>query len=92
KNQKPRRRQRQEIGVPSPTGETPVKESVATSSNDPPQSGEDSFQLNELMVFCSSLQEQVLDLQEAKAAQIKEIATLKKRVKKLESKRRSRPV
>ncbi|GJS84877.1 hypothetical protein Tco_0751418 [Tanacetum coccineum] len=43
------------------------------------------------MVFCLSLQEQLLDLQDAKATQAKEIATLKKKIKKLERKRRSKP-
>ncbi|GJY87501.1 hypothetical protein Tco_0502129 [Tanacetum coccineum] len=91
KKQKPRRNQRQSTEVPSPTNEIPVEESVPTPSNDPLPSGEDSFQLNELMVFYTSLQKQVLDLQKAKTAQAKEIATLKKRVNKLERKRRSRP-
>ncbi|GJZ00615.1 putative ribonuclease H-like domain-containing protein [Tanacetum coccineum] len=39
----------------------------------------------------SKHKDNVLDLQQAQAAQAKEIATLKKRVKKLERKRRSRP-
>nr|GEV17387.1 hypothetical protein [Tanacetum cinerariifolium] len=56
---------------------------VPTPSNDPLPSGEDSYTLNELMVFCTSLQEQVFDLQEAKDAQSKEIAALKKKVSKL---------
>ncbi|GJZ45324.1 putative ribonuclease H-like domain-containing protein [Tanacetum coccineum] len=77
--------------VPLPTHEIPIKESMSTPSNDPQPSGEDCFQLNELMVFCTSLQKQVLDLEKAKNAQAKEIVTLKKRVKKLERKRRSRP-
>nr|GEW81273.1 hypothetical protein [Tanacetum cinerariifolium] len=48
-------------------------------SNDPLPSGEDSSIINELMIFCTVLQEQVLDVQEAKAAQAKEIAALKKK-------------
>nr|GEU70222.1 copia protein [Tanacetum cinerariifolium] len=52
---------------------------VPTPSSDPLPSGEDGFILNELMVFCTNLQEQVLDLQEAKAAQAKEIVALKKK-------------
>nr|GEV24362.1 hypothetical protein [Tanacetum cinerariifolium] len=48
------------------------------------------MQLNELMILCTNLQKQVLDLEEAKTAQAKEIASLKKRVKKLEQKRQSR--
>ncbi|GJV16732.1 hypothetical protein Tco_1362055 [Tanacetum coccineum] len=79
-----------ETEVLSPTNETPIEESVPTSSNDSPQSDEDSFQLNELMIFCTSLQEQVLDLQAANDAQAKEITSLKNRVKKLEGRRRKR--
>nr|GEV19392.1 hypothetical protein [Tanacetum cinerariifolium] len=55
------------------------------------QSGEDSIQLNELMIFCINLQQQVLDLEETKIAQEKKIAKLKKRVKKLEKMRKSIP-
>nr|GFC87344.1 hypothetical protein [Tanacetum cinerariifolium] len=62
---------------------------VPTPSSDPLPSGEDSSLLNELMVFCSSLQEQVLDLQEAKDAQAKEIVALKKKVSKLNKWRKS---
>ncbi|GJY81013.1 putative ribonuclease H-like domain-containing protein [Tanacetum coccineum] len=67
-------------------------DNVPTPSNDPLPSGEDSMQQPDLMAICTQLQQQVLDLQEAKTAQAKEIATLKKRVKKHEKKRRSRPV
>nr|GEU58662.1 reverse transcriptase domain-containing protein [Tanacetum cinerariifolium] len=52
---------------------------VPTPSSDPLPSGKDSYTINKLMVFCTSLQEQVFDLQEAKDAQSKEIATLKKK-------------
>ncbi|GJX12796.1 hypothetical protein Tco_0204554, partial [Tanacetum coccineum] len=83
KKQKPKRRQLQETEVSSPTGATPVTKSLQTSLND-----EDSVDLNELMIFCINLQEQVLDLQQAKAAQAKEIVTLKNIVKKLEGRRR----
>nr|GEX70465.1 hypothetical protein [Tanacetum cinerariifolium]GEX78209.1 hypothetical protein [Tanacetum cinerariifolium] len=81
----------QEEVVYSPISKIPVEESVLTPSNDPPSSGEDSFQLNELMILCTSLQQQVLDLEEANIAQAKEIDKLKKRVKKLEKRRKSRP-
>ncbi|GKA24709.1 putative ribonuclease H-like domain-containing protein [Tanacetum coccineum] len=54
------------------------------------QSGEDSMQLSELMLLCTNLQKQVLDLEKAKDAQAKEIAALKKRVQKLERKKKSR--
>nr|GEX99367.1 hypothetical protein [Tanacetum cinerariifolium] len=72
-------------------GEILIEESIPTPSNDPLPSGEDSIQLNELMIFYTNLQQQVLDLEEAKTAQAKEIANLKKRVKKLEKRRKSRP-
>ncbi|GKG23534.1 hypothetical protein Tco_0391570 [Tanacetum coccineum] len=42
------------------------------------------------MNLCTNLQEKVLDLEKAKTAQEKEIATLKKNVKKLEKRRKSR--
>nr|GEU31799.1 hypothetical protein [Tanacetum cinerariifolium] len=88
---KPKRKQRQAAKVHSPSSEIPVEESILTPSNDPLPSGEDSIQLNELMIFCTNLQQQVLDLEEAKTAQAKEITNLKKRVKKLEKRRKSRP-
>nr|GEY00691.1 hypothetical protein [Tanacetum cinerariifolium] len=72
-------------------GEILVEESIPTPSNDQLPSGEDSIQLNELIIFCTSLQQQVLDLEEAKIAQAKKIAKLKKIVKKLEKRRNSRP-
>nr|GEU95865.1 hypothetical protein [Tanacetum cinerariifolium] len=71
-------------------GEIHVEKSIPTPSNDPLPSGEDSIQLNELMIFCINLQ-QVLDLEETKTVQAKKIANLKKRVKKLEKRRKSRP-
>nr|GEW30482.1 hypothetical protein [Tanacetum cinerariifolium] len=88
--QKLRRKQRKEIEVLTPSSEIPNEESVPTPFNDPLHSGEDRMQLNELMILCTYLQEQVLDLEEAKTAQAKEIASLKKRVMKLEQKRKSR--
>ncbi|GJX37949.1 hypothetical protein Tco_0251252 [Tanacetum coccineum] len=42
------------------------------------------------MNLCTKLQKQVLDLEEAKTAQAKEIASLKKRVKQLEKRKKSR--
>nr|GEX42321.1 copia protein [Tanacetum cinerariifolium] len=90
KKQKSRRKQRKEIEVPSPSSEIPNEEGVPITSNDPLHSGEDRMQLNELMILCTNLQKQVLDLEEAKTAQAKEIASLKKRVKKLEQKKKPR--
>nr|GEY81837.1 hypothetical protein [Tanacetum cinerariifolium] len=70
--------------------EPQTKESVPTPSNDPLHSGEDRMQLTELMNLCTNLQKQVLDLEKAKTAQAKEIVDLKKRVKKLERKKKLR--
>ncbi|GJX20751.1 putative ribonuclease H-like domain-containing protein [Tanacetum coccineum] len=64
--------------------------SVPIPINDPLPSGEDIIQLNELMVLCTKLQKQVLHLKEAMTSQEKEIVGLKKRVKTLEMKRKSR--
>ncbi|GKA24030.1 hypothetical protein Tco_0710063 [Tanacetum coccineum] len=75
---KSKRRQRKEAEVPQ--DETEHEESASTPSNNPQPSGEDSMQLNDLMVLCTKLQAQVLDLEKAKDAQAKEIAALKKRV------------
>ncbi|GKB18716.1 putative ribonuclease H-like domain-containing protein [Tanacetum coccineum] len=66
------------------------EESVPTPSNDLLPSGEDSLQLNDLMVLYTKLQTQVLDLEKEKDAQAKEIADLKKRVQRLERKKKSR--
>nr|GEU35483.1 hypothetical protein [Tanacetum cinerariifolium] len=87
KKQKSRRKQRMETEVPH---SEPQKESVPTPSNDLLHSGEDRMQLTELMNLCTNLQKQVLDLEKAKIAQAKKIADLKKRVKKLERKKKSR--
>ncbi|GKA74340.1 putative ribonuclease H-like domain-containing protein [Tanacetum coccineum] len=86
--QKSWRRQRKEAEVPQDDIEH--EESVSTPSNDPQPSGEDSMQLNDLMVLCTKLQAYVLDLEKAKDAQAKEIAALKKRVQRLERKKTSR--
>ncbi|GKE69261.1 hypothetical protein Tco_1527333, partial [Tanacetum coccineum] len=48
------------------------------------------MQLTELMILCTNLQKQVLDLEKAKDAQAKEIAGLKKKVQQLERKKKSR--
>nr|GEV13640.1 hypothetical protein [Tanacetum cinerariifolium] len=88
---KPKWKQRQAAKVHSPSSEIPIEECIPTHSNDPLPSGEDSIQLNELMIFYTILQQWVLDLEKAKIAQAKEISKLKKRVKKLEKRRKSRP-
>ncbi|GJV27392.1 putative ribonuclease H-like domain-containing protein [Tanacetum coccineum] len=58
--QKSKRRQRKEAEVPH--DETEHEESLPTPSNDPLPSGEDSMQLNDLMVLCTKLQAQDEDL------------------------------
>ncbi|GJY89463.1 hypothetical protein Tco_0504659 [Tanacetum coccineum] len=72
-------------------------ENVSKLSNDPLlargntlRSGEDSLKLNELMELCTNLQQRVLDLETTKTTQANEIASLKRRVKKLEKKGGSR--
>ncbi|GJS17886.1 hypothetical protein Tco_0412358 [Tanacetum coccineum] len=90
KKDKPSKKaQRQEAEVPQDEAEH--EESVPTPSNDPQPSGEDSMQLTDLMVLCTKLQTQVLDLQKAKDAQAKEIVALKKRIQKLERRKISKP-
>ncbi|GJS02977.1 hypothetical protein Tco_0319485 [Tanacetum coccineum] len=86
---KSKRKQRKDSG---PTEPVTDEAHVSTSSYDLPQSGEDSMQLFELMNLCTSLQEKVIDLEKAKTAQAKEITSLKKRVKQLEKRRKSRPL
>ncbi|GJT79400.1 hypothetical protein Tco_1053742 [Tanacetum coccineum] len=83
----------EEVGEDSEVSqdETEHEESVPTPSNDPQPSGEDSMQLTDLMVLCTKLRTQVLDLEKAKDAQAKEISALKKRIQRLESKKMSKP-
>nr|GEW28610.1 hypothetical protein [Tanacetum cinerariifolium] len=64
KKQKPRRKQRKEAEVS--IDESEDEDHIPTPSSDPLPSGEDSSILNELMVFCTGLQE-------AKDAQAKKI-------------------
>ncbi|GJX51474.1 ribonuclease H-like domain-containing protein [Tanacetum coccineum] len=70
--------------------ETKNVESVTKHSNDPLLSGKDSLKLNELIELYTNLQKKVLDLETTKTIQALEIDSLKKRVKKLEKKQRSR--
>ncbi|GJU21910.1 uncharacterized mitochondrial protein-like protein [Tanacetum coccineum] len=72
-------------------------ENVSKLSNDPLlargntlQSGEDSLKLQELMALCTTLQSRVLALKTTKTTQANEIAGLKRRVKKLERRNKSR--
>nr|GEZ21021.1 hypothetical protein [Tanacetum cinerariifolium] len=54
------------------------------------QSDEDSMKLNELMELCTNLQNKVLDLEKTKTTQRNEIDHLKRRVKKLKKRNKSR--
>ncbi|GJR98302.1 hypothetical protein Tco_0270476 [Tanacetum coccineum] len=77
----------EDSAAPIDSHSTPIvtnEEPISTPSCDPPQSGEDRLQLAELMTLCTKLQKQVLDLEEAKTAQAKEISSLKKRLKQME--------
>ncbi|GJV35702.1 hypothetical protein Tco_1408179 [Tanacetum coccineum] len=86
KKQKSKRKQRKEAEVAHDEAEH--EESVPTPSNDPQPSGEDSTQLNDLMVLCTKLQKQVLNLEKAKSDQAIKIVSLKKRVDKLKNRRK----
>nr|GEX11035.1 copia protein [Tanacetum cinerariifolium] len=73
------------------------KDTAPTHFNDPPLlrfntlgSGKDRLKLKELMELCTKLSDRVLNLETTKTAQEKEIANLKKRVKRMERKRKSR--
>ncbi|GKF94768.1 hypothetical protein Tco_0284468, partial [Tanacetum coccineum] len=65
---------------------------VPTHSNDPLLSAEDRLKLNELMELYNSLSQRVLDLEKTKTSQAADITELKERVKKLERKRKSKPL
>ncbi|GJZ14741.1 hypothetical protein Tco_0550418 [Tanacetum coccineum] len=54
------------------------------------RSGEDSLKLQELMALCTTLQSRDLNLETTKTTQANEIASLKRKIKKLEHKKRSR--
>nr|GEW49959.1 putative ribonuclease H-like domain-containing protein [Tanacetum cinerariifolium] len=54
------------------------------------RSGKDSLKFNELMKLCTKLQQRVLDLETTKTTQALEINSLKRRVKTLEKRKRSR--
>nr|GEX92548.1 hypothetical protein [Tanacetum cinerariifolium] len=63
--------------------------------NEPSSQGTDSgcgprIKLNELMELCTNLQSRVLEIEKTKSTQSNEIASLKRRVKKLKKKNRSR--
>nr|GEU39504.1 hypothetical protein [Tanacetum cinerariifolium] len=79
-----------------PTYEALNEKNVHAQSNDPPlsrvntlKSGEDGLKLQELMELCTNLSERVLNLETIKTAQAKKILSLKRRVKRLEKKKKS---
>nr|GEU76436.1 hypothetical protein [Tanacetum cinerariifolium] len=88
KKQKSRRRQRKETEVPYIKPQT--KESIPTPFNYPLPSGKDRIQLSELMELCTKLSDRVPSLKQIKTNQAAKIKKLKKRVKKLEGKKKKR--
>ncbi|GKE00440.1 hypothetical protein Tco_1388423, partial [Tanacetum coccineum] len=95
---------RKDTKIPQSSGSTKyIADEVTNEKNRPTQSndplllrvnilgsGEDILSLNEFMNLCTKLSNRVLDLETTKTTQAKEIASLKKRVKKLERKRKSK--
>ncbi|GJW86130.1 hypothetical protein Tco_0161470 [Tanacetum coccineum] len=92
RKQKSRKSKKKNTEVPQPSGCTDnvQDENIPTTSNDPLLSGEDRLKLTELIDLCTNLQKKVLDLEKAKTAQDSEIVSLKKKVKKLERRNKSR--
>ncbi|GJV02456.1 hypothetical protein Tco_1336025 [Tanacetum coccineum] len=97
KKHKPRKPKKKDTQIPQSSvpsdnivDEAINEENVPTHSNDPLLSGEDRLKLEELMTLCTNLQNKVLDLEHTKTTQALEIDSLKRRVKKLEKKQRSR--
>nr|GEV71796.1 ribonuclease H-like domain-containing protein [Tanacetum cinerariifolium] len=82
----PRRKQREATKVTHT--EPQVEEYILTPSHDLLPSGEDRLQLSELMEICTKLSDRVLSLEQTKTTQAAEIKKLKKRVKKLEGKKK----
>ncbi|GJU12520.1 hypothetical protein Tco_1134916 [Tanacetum coccineum] len=88
---------RKNTEVPQPNGPTTNvadeagnEDNVSKHSNDLLLSGEDSMKLEELMELCTNLQQRVIDMETTKTTQGSEIASLKRRVEKLEKKNKSR--
>ncbi|GJW97414.1 hypothetical protein Tco_0179222 [Tanacetum coccineum] len=92
RKQKSRKSKKKSTEVPQPSGSTDnvLDENVPTTSNDLLLSGEDRLKLIELINLCTNLQKKVLDLEKAKTAQDSEISSLKKKVKNLERRNKSR--
>nr|GEV06224.1 hypothetical protein [Tanacetum cinerariifolium] len=85
---KSKRKQRKETEVPHTEPKT--DEHIPTHSHDLLPSGEDKMQLSELMEICTKLFDRVLSLEQIKTNQAAKIKKLKKRVKKLEGKKKKR--
>ncbi|GKB01343.1 hypothetical protein Tco_0829387 [Tanacetum coccineum] len=86
-----------DLSIPTDSQHTPITTQPSSSRPQKKQSRrkqrkepEDRMQLTELMILCTNLQKHVLDLEKAKDAQAKKIVGLKKRVQKLERKKKSR--
>ncbi|GKE33279.1 hypothetical protein Tco_1452601, partial [Tanacetum coccineum] len=97
KKHKPRKPKKKDTQIPQSSvpsdniaEEAINEENIPTHSNDLLLSGEDRLKLKELMKLCTNLQNKVLDLEHTKTTQALEIDNLKRRVKKLEKKQRSR--
>ncbi|GJS40274.1 hypothetical protein Tco_0565317 [Tanacetum coccineum] len=97
KKHKPRKPKKKDTQIPQSSvpsdnlaDEAVNEENVSKHSNDPLLSGEDRLKLEELMALCTNLQNRVLDLEHTKTTQALEIDSLKRRVKKLEKKQRSK--
>ncbi|GJX49697.1 hypothetical protein Tco_0276542 [Tanacetum coccineum] len=87
----------EEMGEEPIEDEAANEENVPTQSNDPPLSRvntlgsrEDRLKLKEFMELCTKLSDRVFNLETTKTTQAKEIASLKKKVKELERKRKSK--
>ncbi|GJR98746.1 hypothetical protein Tco_0270920 [Tanacetum coccineum] len=90
KKKSSRKQRKDSAPTKSTTEETTPEENVATPSCDPPQSGEDRMKLIELMNLCTQLQSRVLALETTKSNQALDIESLKRRIKSLEKRRKSR--
>ncbi|GJZ69028.1 hypothetical protein Tco_0632578 [Tanacetum coccineum] len=92
KKQKTRKSKKQNTEVPQLSDSTDdvADENVPRHSNNPLLNGEDRLKLNELMELYTKLSDRVLDLEHTKTTQALKIESLKRRVKKLKKKKRSR--
>ncbi|GKE10517.1 hypothetical protein Tco_1414068 [Tanacetum coccineum] len=76
--------------ITQPSLSQPQRKQKSRKSKKRTLSGEDRLKLTELIDLCTNLQKKVLDLDKAKTAQVSEIASLKKKVKKLERRNKLR--